>query len=134
MSADHASGSAGVRRGTDVPLEDLTAAVNKAFADYIVPIEIDANYLQSQVDLAGSYVACDDAGVIQAFCFLDSHFGPKSGRTRIGLYGAVPEARGTGVAKQLLKRVIDDVRASGAPHIELECFAQNERAIRYRLL
>ena len=135
MSANSTPSSASeIRRASEVALDDLVAAVNRVLADYIIPIQIDADYVKGHVDLAGSYVAVDGGtGAILAFSFMDSNFGTKSDRTRIGAFGAVPEARGTGLAKQLLKRVIDDARASGAPHIELECFAQNERAIRLYL-
>ena len=44
--------------------------------------------------------------------------------------GALPAARGTGAAPALLDDFIARARAEGLPHVELECFAENERALR----
>jgi hypothetical protein len=44
--------------------------------------------------------------------------------------GAVPGARGGGAARALLDDFIARAGAAGRSHVELECFAQNERALR----
>jgi hypothetical protein len=44
--------------------------------------------------------------------------------------GALPAARGCGAAQALLDDFLERARADGCGRVELECFAQNERALR----
>lgn len=55
---------------------------------------------------------------------------PEIGHWRLATMGAVPEARGSGAAPALLGDFIDRAAAAGMRGVELECFAQNERALR----
>jgi ribosomal protein S18 acetylase RimI-like enzyme len=116
-----------------LPPGALHAAFTEAFADYLAgPFALAAaqwpGFLRRQgVDLAQSRVALR-AETILAFALVAPR--PELRSWRLATMGAVPAARGTGAAAALL----DDFarRAGGAAieRIELECFAQNERALR----
>ncbi|MCG2595741.1 GNAT family N-acetyltransferase [Ramlibacter sp. XY19] len=107
----------------------LHAAFGAAFADYLIgPFQLAPSqwpqFLGRQaVDLGLSRVAVEGDAVL-AFCFVAPR--PAWRRWRLATMGAVPQARGTGVAPALLDEFI--ARAPGG--VELECFAQNTRALR----
>nr|WP_239027429.1 GNAT family N-acetyltransferase [Ramlibacter algicola] len=67
-------------------------------------------------------------GAPAAFCFVAPR--PACGSWRLATMGAVPAARGTGAAPALLDDFIDRARQTGCRQVELECFAQNTRALR----
>lgn len=112
---------------------DLHAATVAAFADYLVgPFQMALAQFPSFVgrqgiDLARSRVAVRD-GAIGAFAFVCPR--PEVGRWRLGVMGALPAARGSGAAPALLDDFIARAAAAGLPAVELECFAENERALR----
>jgi GNAT superfamily N-acetyltransferase len=116
-----------------LPEADLHAATVAAFADYLVgPFEMTLAQFPSfigrqGVDLARSRVALID-GAIGAFAYVCPR--PEVGRWRLGVMGALPAARGSGAAPALLDDFIGRAAAEGLPRVELECFAENERALR----
>ena len=114
---------------------DLHAATVAAFADYLVgPFQMTlaqyGSFIGRQgIDLARSRAAVQaDAGAIGAFAFVCPRV--ETGRWRLGVMGALPSARGTGAAPALLDDFIARAQADGLPCVELECFAENERALR----
>ena len=112
---------------------DLHAATVAAFADYLAgpfqmtPEQYHSFIARQGIALARSRVAMH-AGAIGAFSFVCPR--PEVGRWRLGVMGALPAARGTGAAPALLDDFIERARAEGLPWVELECFAENERALR----
>ena len=112
---------------------DLHAATVAAFADYLAgPFQMTLAQFPSfigrqGIDLARSRVALHD-GAVGAFAFVCPR--PEVGRWRLGVMGALPAARGTGAAPALLDDFIGRAQAEGLPWVELECFAENERALR----
>ncbi|MCK9684439.1 GNAT family N-acetyltransferase [Scleromatobacter humisilvae] len=116
-----------------LPEADLHAATVAAFADYLVgPFQMTLEQFPSfigrqGIDLAHSRVAVRD-GAVAAFAFNCPR--PEVGRWRLGVMGALPSARGTGAAQALLDDFIARASAEGLPWVELECFAENERALR----
>lgn len=111
----------------------LHSAFAAAFADYLIgPFELPLaqwpQFLARQgVDLVPSRIAIDGADPI-AFCLVAPR--PESGSWRLGTMGALPAARGSGAAPALLDDFIGRARAAGMAAVELECFAQNLRALR----
>jgi len=112
---------------------DLHAATIAAFADYLAgPFQLTPDQYPSfigrqGIDLARSRAVVRD-GAIQAFAFVCPR--PEVGRWRLAVMGALPAARGTGAAPALLDDFIARTQAAGLPFAELECFAENERALR----
>ena len=112
---------------------ELHAATVAGFADYLagpfqMTLEQFASFIARQgVDLARSRVAVID-GAIGAFAYVCPR--PEVGRWRLGAMAALPAARGTGAAPALLDDFIARARAEALAAVELECFAENERALR----
>ena len=121
-------------RGDELAPELLHATFTRAFADYLIgpfqiPIAQWPMFLARQgVDLALSRVAMDAAGAPLAFAFVAPR--PLPRRWRLATMGATPEARGSGAAPALLDDLIARAAAAGQHAVELEVFAQNERARR----
>ena len=115
------------------PETELHAATIAAFADYLagpfqMTLEQFPSFIARQgIDLARSRLAIHD-GAIGAFAFVCPR--TEVGRWRLGVMAAVPAARGTGAAPALLDDFVARARAEGLPWVELECFAENERALR----
>jgi GNAT superfamily N-acetyltransferase len=112
---------------------DLHAATIAAFADYLVgPFEMTLEQYPSFIGRQGIALARSRAalldGRIGAFAFVCPR--PEVGRWRLAVLGALPQARGTGAAPALLDDFIARAAAEGLAEVELECFAENERALR----
>lgn len=109
----------------------LRRTFRAAFADYLIgPFEMAPDawpaFLARQgVDLALSRVALGPSTPL-AFALVARR--PISGRWRLATMGAIPPARGVGVASRLLDDVISRAAAAGARCVELEVFAANEQA------
>lgn len=121
-------------RADEVAPDILHAAFTAAFADYLIgPFQIPfaqwPMFLARQgVDLPLSRVALDPTGAPLAFAFVAQR--PVSNRWRLATMGALPAARGTGAAPALLDDFIARAASAGLRAVELEVFAQNERARR----
>ncbi len=115
-----------------VPAAALCDAFNAAFSDYLLKFPtLDSDgwraFVRRQgIDVAMSSVACR-GDVVVAFATITPR--PLQ-RTRIAVMGARPTERGSGAAAQLLDDAIAASQARGDRWIELEAFAQNERAVR----
>ncbi len=118
----------------EVAPEVLHAAFTAAFSDYLIgPFQIPfaqwPMFLARQgVDLPLSRVAVDASGAPSAFAFVAPR--PVSDRWRLATMGALPAARGTGAAPALLDDFVARAAAAGLRAVELEVFAQNDRARR----
>lgn len=121
-----------VPAGTLAPAQ-LHAAFAAAFGDYLlgpftVTLEGWPVLLGRQVvDMAESVAALQD-GQVLAFALVAPR--PELRFWRLAAMGAVPAARGSGAAAALLDDFIDRAARAGMRAVELECFAQNERAQR----
>lgn len=111
----------------------LHAAFTAAFADYLIgPFELAPaqwpQFLARQgVELGESRVAVQRGEPI-AFCLAAPR--PEVDSWRLGTMGALPAARGSGAAPALLDDFVARAQAAGVRSVELECFAQNTRALR----
>jgi ribosomal protein S18 acetylase RimI-like enzyme len=116
-----------------VPAPRMHQAFGEAFADYLIgpftlSLELWPRFLARQgVDLASSRVALDGERPL-AFALVAPR--PDRGRWRLATMGALPAARGSGAAPTLLDDVVERALACGVSGVELEVFAQNERAFR----
>jgi ribosomal protein S18 acetylase RimI-like enzyme len=118
---------------THVDTAILHATFTQAFADYLigpfeVPLALWPAFLGRQgVDVALSRVALQGDTPV-AFCLTAPR--PECNSWRLGTMGALPAARGTGAAAALLADFIVRAQAARLASVELECFAQNTRALR----
>jgi ribosomal protein S18 acetylase RimI-like enzyme len=116
-------------------LTELADTMNRAFADYVVPVHVTADAMRAlvardDVRLEESYLARaagDGPGIGLA---LTSIRGDGAGlRSRVAAMGVAPEGRGRGLARALLERQLADARARGSGALILECFTHNHRAL-----
>jgi ribosomal protein S18 acetylase RimI-like enzyme len=120
-----------LRPAAQLPAGALYEAFGLAFADYLIgPFQLEPaqwpGFLARQcVDLALSRAACDPQGRVLAFALV----APRDDRWRLATMGAIPAARGSGAARALLDDFIARAEAAGMAAVELEVFAQNERAL-----
>jgi ribosomal protein S18 acetylase RimI-like enzyme len=110
----------------------LHAAFASAFADYLVgpftlPLEQWPQFTGRQGVDPGLSRAAMRAGAILAFVLVAPR--PELRLWRLATMGAVPAARGSGAAPKLLDDFVARAAAAGCAQVELECFAQNERAL-----
>lgn len=123
-----------VRSADELPTEALHEAIAAAFSDYLIgplrlPLDAWPRFLARQgVRLELSRAALDDDGAVLAFALA----APRTSRAswRLATMGARPAARGLGVAPALLADFLARATDAGAAEVELEVFAQNERARR----
>lgn len=114
-----------------VPPATLLAAFNAAFADYLIgpfalgPAQWPGFLARQAVALPFSRVALLGDEVV-AFALV----APRGARWRLACMGALPAARGSGAAPALLDELLARATAHGLAAVELEVFAQNERALR----
>lgn len=131
MSSGH---TLDLRPADQVPAEVLHALFREAFADYLIgPFEVPLSqwpaFLARQgATLPLSRVAFDATGQALAFALVAER--PLHRRWRLATMGARPQARGTGAAGQLLDDFLRRAALQGQQAVELEVFAQNERARR----
>lgn len=118
---------------TQLEPQRLREACAAAFADYLIgpftmTLEQWPLFLGRQgAQLPLSRVALRGDDVL-AFALVAPRSG--LGTWRLAMMGAVPAARGSGAAGALLDDFIARAGAAGMRAVELECFEQNERALR----
>lgn len=114
------------------PPEALLDAFTAAFADYLIgPFQLTPQqwpqFLGRQAANLGLSRVAVRAGEALAFALVAPR-GPT--RWRLATMGALPAARGSGAAPALLDDWIARAESCGVQTLELEVFAQNERALR----
>lgn len=119
-------------RADSVEPEKIRDCLNEAFSDYLIRMPaLDADgwrgFLTRQgVDLSLSRVGLRQNRV-EAFALVMAR---DHASWRIAVMGVRPDLRGTGLAPRLLDETLDEARSRGLSSVELEVFAQNERAFR----
>lgn len=114
----------------------LAECFTLSFDGYIAgSMKLDAAMLPRFLARQGADLALSRCVTIDGVLMGLGFIGAYAGRRRVGGMGVRPEARGTGAARMLMARLIDDAKAAGADALELEVFSQNLRAVRlYRSL
>jgi len=122
----------------ELPPDALRQGFVAAFADYLIgPFEptpeLWPQFLQRQgVDLSLSRAALirGERGSMEVIAFALVAPRTELGRWRLATMGALPAARGSGAAPALLDDFLQRAAAQGQAAVELEVFAQNQRALR----
>lgn len=115
-----------------VPADHVRDCLNEAFSDYLIRLpKFDETGWQAFLyrqgcDLSLSRVGLDGDRVM-AFALVTPR---DAERWRVAVMGARPESRGTGIAARLLDDLISRAAENRLRTVELEVFAQNERAFR----
>jgi GNAT superfamily N-acetyltransferase len=114
----------------EAPIDDGTAALNRVFEDYLVPIAFSPEQLQlhmsyNDVDPALSPIWFDERGSVLAAALLAI----RGQRGWIGGFGVAPEYRGQGYATALIDHMLDLAKARQLKSLTLEVLCQNTAAI-----
>lgn len=108
--------------------EERANCMNAAYADYMIPLQVDADQialmdLLYDVDVDASVVA-EDRGRLVGMALLSR----RGERGWISGVGTVPAFRRLGIARRMLAELIGNARAMELRHIILEVISTNERA------
>ena len=122
-----------IRRLTDKDAPALLDAVNGAFADYIVPFQLDAEQLQFKMmseDVLPEYSAgVFDAGRMVAFIM----HGFRAGSAKKIVYnagtGTLPAYRGKGLVSKMYDYLLPFLKEQQIDQLVLEVIEENQRAI-----
>ncbi len=111
-------------------LAESAGVMTRGFEGYFVPIRVDAAGLAAfarvdGVDLAASRLAVRD-GVPVAGALVAR----RGWTARLAGMSVVPEARGQGVGRALVARLLEEARARGERAMELEVIESNASAVR----
>lgn len=132
LDSKHAIAQVAAATRTD---EEMAALFGAVYADYFVPVHLDAIALRTMVrrfdlDLAASRVLFR-GGLAAGIAML----GLRGETAWIGGMGVVPGARRAGLGRRLMESVISEARARGCRSVQLEVLEQNAGAIAlYRAL
>lgn len=106
-----------------------TKVLNQGFSDYIVPVQMGQEQLCSMlkvdsVDLKESQIVIRDGEAVGA-----ALIARRGWNCRLAGMAIIPTARGQGVGRFLLKKVVADARARADRRMELEVIEQNAPAV-----
>jgi GNAT superfamily N-acetyltransferase len=113
----------------DHGLDRALDLLNRGFADYVVPIELDAAELhhlivEDGIDVSRSRVVYRDGQAVGI-----ALIARRGWTIRLAAMALVPSARGAGVGSWLLGRTIDEAQEHGERAMVLEVIEQNEPAL-----
>jgi ribosomal protein S18 acetylase RimI-like enzyme len=114
-----------VRPMAEVDLEQVLTVFNKGFEDYFIPVAMDKNIFKE-------YTASNDISVDDSFVIFDGETpagfaftGIRDGVGWIGGFAIIPEVRGKGFGKALLKAQLKSFVKLRVKEIYLECIEKN---------
>lgn len=118
-----------LRPSTDFAPARLAELFTAGYEGYFVPMKIDEATFAYMVDifdldLAGSFVACDGDEPVGL-----ANLGLRRDRTWLGGVGVVPAARRRGIGEQLTLALMQSARERGAAQMGLEVITGNAPAI-----
>jgi ribosomal protein S18 acetylase RimI-like enzyme len=109
-------------------LEPTVELLNQGFADYVVPIHIDLATVmhvmsQESIDVSSSRVVSRKGHPVGV-----ALIGRRGWTSRLAGMAVVPQARGVGVGRWLLSRLLEEARGRGERAMVLEVIEGNEPA------
>jgi ribosomal protein S18 acetylase RimI-like enzyme len=115
---------------SQLPSADAAGALNRAFEEYLVPIQFSPEQLQlhmryNDVSASMSPVWFDDEGAVVAAALLAI----RDTRGWVGGFAVAPRYRGQNYGKALIRYVVNAARESGLNRISLEVLTENTAAI-----
>jgi len=119
---------------SQMSVEQIAKVTNAVFAGYFVPVNhTTASFAAAcrawSLDVANSVVLEKKDGRFVGIALL----GIRDDRGWCGGFGILPRYRGRGLARVLAGALVDRARSCGCRGLLLECFVQNDRAVRVYL-
>lgn len=108
----------------------LSQLFTQAYADYVVPVQIDAAGLEAMVDLYDLDLHASRVGVLDNTPIALALLGVREARGWIGGMGVVPHLRGERIGLAVMQAVIESARRMALRSIDLEVITENQPAIR----
>lgn len=113
---------------THIPLPDFTHALNAAYADYYVPLDMTVQQLRSRIQqdaiqLEHSVVALQDGEPVAV-----GMMARRGVQAWIGGVGVLPSHRRQGIGLRLMQALLANARQIGVQEVMLECITQNAAA------
>lgn len=78
-----------------------------------------------------SFFVWEEHEIIKGFCRVARHTGRSKHSAYLGTFAVHPDARGTGVAKQILNQIILSLNQKGVTRVELTVLEDNSRAVTF---
>ncbi|MCB2200005.1 GNAT family N-acetyltransferase [bacterium] len=127
--ADKSSEPFDLQPATDYSLATLAEIFTGVYSDYFFPVKMDAETLSwiictQSIDLAASRVA--SIGTIHAGVIFISTRGLSQ---RVAAMGVLPDHRGQGLGRRLIRHSIENARANGFRRMVLEVIDENAKAL-----
>lgn len=112
---------------SNTPIEDIAELMNRAFADYMLPIHVTESYLETRfrranVDLRRSYALSEEA---KLYGMLVNSFEDDICNCLVA--GIDPAKRGSGMLKKMFYRAFEEIK--GVKTYQVEVLQQNAKAI-----
>jgi ribosomal protein S18 acetylase RimI-like enzyme len=116
------------RAVSEVDFRMFTAAFNRAYSDYFIPVVMTPASFRHLMDiddlsLESSVAALDNGAVIGT-----GLLGIRGKKGWIGGIGVIPERRRQGIGYQMMSYLIDRARANGLTEVRLEVIEANQGA------
>lgn len=117
-----------IKPAADVPRHDFVKALNEAYRDYYVPIQLGLDsfadlVLRESVDLSLSAAAVNGSQVVGM-----GLLGVRGSHAWIGGMGVIPDYRRQGIARRLMRFLIEGVHQRGLENVRLEVITTNQKA------
>lgn len=109
---------------------ELTKIMNRCFEDYVVPVNISADYFLSRfvsegISFADSLVWLKgEKAIALALITL------RGNDARLAAFAIIPEYRGKGLAKKMIEAILLNLRKENKERIYLEVICGNDKAIK----
>lgn len=114
---------------------ELSALFTRAYTDYAVPVQIDADGLAAMVSAFDIALDASWVGVLSKKPAALALLAARGQRGWIGGMGVVPEHRGQGAGLKILRKTIESAKARSLRSVDLEVLTGNAPAIRiYQIL
>lgn len=121
--------SVSFERASDFSLEDVTQAFNFGFTGYYLPITQTPEGLAQMIEENDIRLSASLALVVDGALAGIGLVGVREERGWIGGMGIGPQWRRQGLGRQLLARLLDNVRNAGARAVQLEALSVNAPAL-----
>jgi GNAT superfamily N-acetyltransferase len=110
--------------------DEAAEVFNRCYEGYVIPVSVGggdlaARCLMEDIDPSASYVVDDPSGPVAM-----GLIARRGNSARLAAFAVVPRARGRGMARPTLSRLIEESRLRGDATLELEVFEHNLPALR----